>query len=634
MLHVVTQRVAYVIYYFYLCGMFIRAVHKKDKSKSKTYTYYRLTHSYRIGNKTRQTVLLNLGKLEDVDKSDHKLLANRIEEIITGIENSLFSTNSEQIEELAHSFAKQIAKEKVFPTGKGKMISKKVEKNNHNVDLSSIEQVESRDIGGEWLVKQAFERLAIPGMLEKIGLSKNQAAMAQLLLTAKLIHPSSELETERWLNENSAALELYDGTETVSRYKLYQITTKLYNKKEAVDSIIYNNTKNLFSGRNKIVIYDLTNMYFEGQMLSSKKADFGRSKQKRYDRRLIGLAISIDSKGFVRHSKFYTGNVSEPETFKDLVKSIVEQSHLNSGNPLVIMDAGISTEDNLKELRDLKYDYVCVSRATPKEYRTLSDDAKTIEDNRGNKIHLTKVFVDDKDDNFLHIKSDQKEIKERSMDEKMTRKLEAKLTSINQGLSKKGTVKKISKIHERVGAIKAKLSRIGWLYNITYTEDTDKDIVIAINWKRVREREKPKGEYFLRYTKNAITEDKIWDTYNLTRDVEAVFRCLKTDLNIRPIHHQIDEYIEPHIWLGIIAYQVVNYIRINLRQKNINYSWSTIVEKMQSIQSSLVTVNNENNEKFYIKLCTRPTKDQMGIFDALGFKHRPFVRKTKVVTQM
>jgi hypothetical protein len=614
--------------------MFIRAVHKKDKSKSKTYTYYRLTHSYRTGNKIRQTVLLNLGKLENIDKADHKQLANRIEEIITGMEGSLFYENSEKIEELAQSFAKQIAKEKIFPSGKGKMISKNVDKNNQTVDLNSIEQIESKDIGGEWLVKQAFERLAIPEMLEKIALSKSQADIAQLLLTAKLIHPSSELETERWLNENSASLELYDGAETVSRYKLYQVTTKLYNKKEAVDSIIYRNTKNLFSGRDKIVVYDLTNMYFEGQMLSSNKADFGRSKQKRYDRRLIGLAISIDGMGFVRHSKFYTGNVSEPETFKDLVKSIAEQSYPNSEQPLIVMDAGISTEDNLKDLRGLKYDYICVSRTIPKEYTTLSDNAKTIEDNRGNKIHLTKISVDGKDDNFLHIKSDQKEIKERSMDEKMTQKLEAQLTSLNQGLSKKGTVKKISKIHERVGAIKAKLSRIGWLYNITYTEDIAKGVVTAINWERVREREKPKGEYFLRYTENAIAEDKIWDGYNLTRDVEAVFRCLKTDLNIRPIHHRIDEYIEPHIWLGIIAYQVVNYIRINLRQKNINHSWSTIVEKMRSMQSSLVTVNNENNKKFYIKLCTRPTKDQVDIFDALGFKHRPFVRKTKVVTQM
>jgi transposase len=99
-------------------------------------------------------------------------------------------------------------------------------------------------------------------------------------------------------------------------------------------------------------------MYFEGQMQFSNKADFGRSKQTRYDRRLIGLAISIDSMGFVRHSKFYTGNVSEHGTFKDLVRLIAEQSCPNSEKPLIVMDAGISTEDNLTEIRNLGYDYI------------------------------------------------------------------------------------------------------------------------------------------------------------------------------------------------------------------------------------------------------------------------------------
>jgi len=158
--------------------------------------------------------------------------------------------------------------------------------------------------------------------------------------------------------------------------------------------------------------------------------------------------------------------------------------------------------------------------------------------------------------------------------------------------------------------------------------------VTDINWHRVKERERPKGEYFLRYTNNTITETDIWDVYNLTRDIEAVFRCLKTDLKVRPIHHQKDKYIEPHIWLGILAYQVVNYIRNGLKENNINYSWTTIVEKMRSMQSSIVSINNTQNEKLYIKLCTRPTTEQQLIFDSLNYKHRPFVRKTKVVPQM
>jgi len=52
------------------------------------------------------------------------------------------------------------------------------------------------------------------------------------------------------------------------------------------------------------------------------------------------------------------------------------------------------------------------------------------------------------------------------------------------------------------------------------------------------------------------------------------------------------------------------------------------------MQSSVVTVSNDKNEKVYIKLCTRQSNDQKAIFDALNFKHKPFTKKTKVMTQM
>jgi hypothetical protein len=164
---------------------------------------------------------LNLGKLEYIPKADYKVLANRIEEIITGAQNSLFPVVPDEIEELAQSFAKQISKEKIFSPNKGKAISKEVDSNYQNVNLDSLEQTESKDIGGEWLVKQAFDKLGIPDILKSVGIDKKQVEIAQLLLKAKLIHPSSELETERWLNENSAAIELYKEVEPVSRYKLY-----------------------------------------------------------------------------------------------------------------------------------------------------------------------------------------------------------------------------------------------------------------------------------------------------------------------------------------------------------------------------------------------------------------------------
>lgn len=619
--------------------MYIKEIKKKNKNSDKVYTYYRLVHSYKVGNKIRHQNIVGLGRLENIDREHHKLLADRIEEIITGNSALLFADmeRSVEIENTAQLFAEKIIKEKLFVSAKKiKSLTKEVERNYQNVDLQSVEQIESKEIGGEWLVKQSFDALGIDQLLQTEGMSANQSQISQLLLTAKLLHPSSELESERWLNENSAAVELYGINEKVTRYKLYKAAREMYSAKESIERKLYNRINTIFSGKSKIVIFDLTNMYFQGQMQGSKKADFGRSKQKQKGSKLIGLALSIDSLGFVRYSKFYPGNVSEPQTFEAMLKDVSrELPKTLSEKPLVVMDAGIATEDNLSIITsdDFNYDYVCVSRSKPSEYEIISD-IQTVTDNRDNKIHLTKVSVPDKEDHFLHIKSEQKQKKEQSIDEKLSKRLELELQQIKENLSKQKTIKKSEKIHEKVGKIKQKLSKVGYLYDIKYTEDKQKGIVTDIKWHRLKTKDRPKGEYFLRYSKEAVSQQDIWDIYNLTRDVEAVFRILKTDLDIRPVYHQKDAYIEPHIWLGILAYQVVNFTRKRLAESNINHCWRTIKEKMCSMQSSIVSVDNDKNEKVYIKLCTRPTKDQKDIFTALNFKERPFVRKTKLVPQM
>jgi len=76
---------------------------------------------------------------------------------------------------------------------------------------------------------------------------------------------------------------------------------------------------------------------------------------------------------------------------------------------------------------------------------------------------------------------------------------------------------------------------------------------------------------------------------------------------------------------------VVNYIRLKLKENDVNYSWTTIVEKMEAQQYSLQSSNSKNG-KVYTKLCTRPNADLKEIYSALGLKERPFVRKSKVVT--
>ena len=279
--------------------MFIRAVDKKNKKDGKTYRYYRLVHAYRIGDKQRQQVVLNLGDLKELSREKHKQLADRIEEKVTG-SASIFQTPDKEIEKLAENYAAEIIKKGIFPApGKKQKLKSAPQQKEELVDPSTIDMDDSRELGGGWLCKQAFEKIGLPKTLANLGFDDYESAMAMILIAAKMLHPSSELETERWLQTHTELPRLFDIDEQeITRYRLYQSAEKLYQHREELESLLYDLCSGLFSHENHIVIYDLTNMYFEGMMKSSSKAMFGRSKEKRSDCRLIGLSLAIDSLGF------------------------------------------------------------------------------------------------------------------------------------------------------------------------------------------------------------------------------------------------------------------------------------------------------------------------------------------------
>ena len=70
--------------------MFVKQIKKKNKHSDKHYVYYRLVHTYKIGDKVRHQTILSLGKLESLPRQRHKALADRIEELVTGRDSTLF----------------------------------------------------------------------------------------------------------------------------------------------------------------------------------------------------------------------------------------------------------------------------------------------------------------------------------------------------------------------------------------------------------------------------------------------------------------------------------------------------------------------------------------------------------------
>ena len=124
---------------------------------------------------------------------------------------------------------------------------------------------------------------------------------------------------------------------------------------------------------------------------------------------------------------------------------------------------------------------------------------------------------------------------------------------------------------------------------------------------------------------------RLWDIYNIIREIEYTFRVLKTDLNLRPIFHKTDDASMAHLHLGLLAYWIVSTIRYQLKQKGFNSEWQEIVRIMNTQKCVTTTQVNIKGELISVRKCTDIIKPVKEIYDLLHYKHTPFNRKKSVV---
>lgn len=621
--------------------MFIKTIVKTDKTTGKRYDYYRLCEGYRLGAKVRHRPILSLGRLEGIEsKEDKKLLADRIEALLKG-ETALFAFDVPLvIERSAQEASKRILDKKLMdvnPLTKPKSANQNSDY--EHIDLNSITHEEVRELGSEWLCRQTVDKLSLQTFLNKECLfSDEQAKTAVMHIISRAVYPASEHKTAQWIQANSSVAELC-GVEAqkVHRNKLYEISKKLYTVKDKIERHLSTKTNELFDLQDRIIFYDLTNTYFEGRKGDSKIARFGRSKEKRSDAKIVALAAVINAEGFLKYSKIYQGNMADVKTLETTISEI---SHLTSQSlrkPIIVMDAGISSEDNLAMLKEKQYDYICVSRSKLKDYQSAkADGTKTIVyDQRNNPIELEIVKSEGTDDAFLYVRSEQKAIKEVSMESHFSQHYEEALEQIKQSLHKKGGTKKLDKVWERVGRLKERYPTENKYYNISVDADATNTIAMNLTWTNITPKTKSgEGVYFVRTSLDKQQETTLWTIYNTLTEIEATFRVLKTDLSLRPIFHQKDENTEAHLFLGLLAYQLVATVRYQLKMHNINHDWRNIVRIMNTQKMVTSSMNTKDCKFITIKKSSKPNVQVQEIYQTLNYKQQPFFMKKSVVPEI
>ena len=605
--------------------MFIKAIPKTDKTTGKSYHYYRLCESYRLGEKVRHRSILSLGILVELaDKKDFKFLADRIEQLLGG-KPSLFACPP-AVEKLAQKYYSQIIEGKLVDRVSLPQTAKSLQ----TVDLDSVAIENVREIGSEWMCYQAINQLGLRGYFEKAGFTSEDIDLSLMHIISRAVCPASEHATAEWLQDNTALCELMGiKAASVSHHKLYRISRLLHEHRDGIEQYLSHKTSELFDLQDKIILYDLTNTYFEGRKQNSQIAMFGNSKEKRKDAKLVTLALVVNIEGFVKYSKIYRGNIGETTTLEAMLNELSVQTSSTGRKPLVVMDAGIADEDNLKMLKSKGYDYLCVTRSKLKDYVAVKNlgEPVVITDRRDNPVELLMVEKEGIDDSLLYVRSERKATKELSMHENFTSHFETGLNQILQGIQKKGGTKKAEKVWERIGRLKEKYPSAHRFFDIQVS--TENNVVKNLFWIRIiPASRKPEGVYFLRTSIKEIDEVTFWNIYNTIREIESSFRTLKSDLEMRPVFHKSDENTMAHLFLAVLAYQMVSSIRYQLKAKGIHHDWSHIVRIMNTQKVATVTMQDKDDQKIYIRKCSKPEAKACEIYDALNYKHQPWIKKS------
>ena len=527
------------------------------------------------------------------------------------------------------------------------------------VDVDTMEHTDAREVGAEWICLQAIRELEIDKFLEREGWSEIRINTALAQLITRTVYSPSELKSLDIMRENSAVCELLTGSREWQPgfHATYEVAPALYELKDRLEDHLCRRTDSLFNVTNRIALFDLTNFYFEGRKDASKKAQYGRSKEKRSDCKLLVLALCINAAGFIRYSCILAGNTSDPDSLPAMVDTLATRCRVPVSpeqRVLVCLDAGIATDDNLVKIREKGYDYLCVSRSRQKDYE-LEPDAENVKvlDSRRQPISLTRVRHEEGGDYYLEINSPGKQLKEESMNRLFKERFEKELTKARESLSKKGGKKAYEKVIERVGRAIGKYPSISKYYVIDYIRDEKNPKNMGdIQWRiAVPENvDRLSGIYFLRTNREKLDEQTTWDYYNLIREIECTNRQLKTDLSLRPIYHQKDGRSDARLFMGLIAYWIVNTIRYRMkvvnqrREQEANKDkkpdekrkrfptpfWTEIVRRMSTQKAVTTEAVNAMGEKVTVRLCSTPKKEAAEIYEMLGYKKMPFWRKVKV----
>jgi transposase len=349
---------------------------------------------------------------------------------------------------------------------------------------------------------------------DSIGFNAVDAEMFRHLVIARLAFPLSKLKTIEYLYR-------YEGTQ-LDIDSVYRFLDKLNNKLKAdVEQIAFAHTLKVLQGNITVVFYDMTTLYFEASDEDDlRKTGFSKDGKHQNPQIYIGLLVGLG--GYAIGYDIYEGNIYEGHTLIPFIEKISLKFNLNK--PIIVADAGLLSNDNIKVLQNKGYEYILGARIKNEPDKIIEQILET-------------PFTNGQIKNIR-----------KSTDIRLIVAYSATRATKDEHNRKRG-LQRLEKQIKAGKLTKASINNKG--YN-KYLK-LNGDVTIEIDYDKFHKDKSWDG--LKGYLTNTKLDDKqVIENYKNLWHIERAFRMSKTDLRIRPIYHRLRNRIEAHICICFTAY--------------------------------------------------------------------------------
>jgi hypothetical protein len=586
--------------------MFIRKL--RQTRNGQTYTYYSLVETVRTpGGSVRQRTICYLGRLDDLRPPDWLRIAERL-------------PDPAWLPLLMNEVGYVPPAPPAGPvTGVWAV-------------PDSISWTNSRRFGDVYIALRAWQHLGLDRLLQRLlGHGRDHVPMpvvAALIAINRLVEPRSERGIHRWMPSTALPELLNFPVTRLTLNHLYHCLGLVEPHKRAIENHLAEQGRDLFQFCNDLLLYDLTSTYFEGRMARNPKAQRGYSRDHRPDCKQLCIGLVVNREGFPLGYESLAGKARDAATLWPMIETL--EARFGRSSRILCFDRGMATEANLRRLRQSQRAYLCATRrAVVRQHlpairrrvwtivRTTQAQEPTIE---VQELPATEAATGEMPERWLLCRSAGCRLKEQQIYlarlEKARQRLAKLQAQVIAGTFKTKTViltkakKAVGHTHDLQGIFSFTLQRGA----------TGQVLQVEENASAIQDEQDLQGVYLLRSTAGALSDDELWHTYMLLTRVEAAFRNLKTDLNLRPIFHHKENRGDAHILFSVLAYAMSVTIHLRHRQQGPNLTTTALLEALRPIGLAELSFQTTDGNRLRFERAAVPSAAQQAILTALDWK--------------